>query len=209
MKIKLMLVFALAGSTLAARAQTNAPAAPASSDTTAMAKEQTLTTRAAPVGVGDVAPDFTLSDTEGRAVKLSDVRGKSPVVLVFYRGYWCPFCARQLADLRSLVQRGEKVRLYAVSVDPPATSKEFAGKIASDGKGAISFPILSDPDHHTIDAYGLLDPAYTGKRFEGVPHPSVYVIDRKGRVTWAKIESDYKLRPSNQDIRAALDAVKN
>ncbi len=44
--------------------------------------------RKAPVGVGEVAPDFTLEDENGNKVTLSEARGKSPVVLVFYRGYW-------------------------------------------------------------------------------------------------------------------------
>lgn len=46
------------------------------------------TVRAVPVAVGEAAPDFTLKDEEGRAVTLSAARGKTPVVLVFYRGYW-------------------------------------------------------------------------------------------------------------------------
>ena len=37
---------------------------------------------------GDVAPDFTLEDQDGRGVSLSDYRNKKTVVLVFYRGYW-------------------------------------------------------------------------------------------------------------------------
>jgi len=41
-----------------------------------------------PVAVGDTAPDFTLEDQNGNKVTLSDARGKNPVVLVFYRGYW-------------------------------------------------------------------------------------------------------------------------
>ncbi len=41
-----------------------------------------------PVGVGDMAPDFALEDQNGNKVKLSEAQGKSPVVLVFYRGYW-------------------------------------------------------------------------------------------------------------------------
>ena len=41
-----------------------------------------------PISIGEVAPDFTLEDQNGRTVTLSDARGKSPVVLVFYRGYW-------------------------------------------------------------------------------------------------------------------------
>lgn len=44
--------------------------------------------RTAPVAVGEAAPDFTLQDQNGQRVKLSEARDKSPVVLVFYRGYW-------------------------------------------------------------------------------------------------------------------------
>ena len=87
-------------------------------------------------------------------------------------------------------------------------SQEFAKKIASDGKGEINFPILSDPGHKTINAYGLLDPAYEGKETYGIPHPAVYVIDKNGKVSWAKIESNYRERPTNEQIRAALDAIK-
>lgn len=51
---------------------------------------QTPTTslRSSPISVGDIAPDFTLEDQNRNKVTLSDARGKSPVVLVFYRGYW-------------------------------------------------------------------------------------------------------------------------
>ena len=44
--------------------------------------------RSAPVATGEVAPDFTLEDQNGKKIALSDARRKSPVVLVFYRGYW-------------------------------------------------------------------------------------------------------------------------
>jgi cytochrome oxidase Cu insertion factor (SCO1/SenC/PrrC family) len=44
--------------------------------------------RSTPVGVGDVAPDFTLEDQNRNKVTFSEAREKSPVVLVFYRGYW-------------------------------------------------------------------------------------------------------------------------
>jgi cytochrome oxidase Cu insertion factor (SCO1/SenC/PrrC family) len=44
--------------------------------------------RSTPIGIGDVAPDFALEDQNKSKVTLSDARGKSPVVLVFYRGYW-------------------------------------------------------------------------------------------------------------------------
>ena len=64
--------------------------------------------------------------------------------------------------------------------------------------------MLSDPDHKVIDRYGLHDPTYDGSKFDGIPHPAVYVIDKEGRVAWSKVESDYKIRPSNADILAAI-----
>jgi peroxiredoxin len=107
-----------------------------------------------------------------------------------------------------LLKKGGNIRLYAVSVDPPEVSKTFAEKLGSDGKGAIDFQILSDPDHKVIDAYGLRDPAYEKEKVYGIPHPAVYVIDKTGKVAWARIESDYRKRPANSEIRVALEALK-
>ncbi len=107
-----------------------------------------------------------------------------------------------------LLEPGENVSLLAISVDDAATSKAFAEKIAKDGKGAIGYSILSDPMHKTIDAYGVFDPAYAGQRFEGIPHPAVFVVDKNRKILWAKIESDYKKRPTNGEIRAVLDKSK-
>ena len=100
------------------------------------------------------------------------------------------------------------MKLLAISIDSPDVSKNLADKIDSDGKGAVNFPLLSDPDHKIIDSYGLRDPAYEGQKVYGIPHPAVYVIDKRGKVAWAKVESDYKQRPTNDEIRAALDSLK-
>jgi peroxiredoxin len=113
-----------------------------------------------------------------------------------------------LAELRSLRKEGEPLDIYALSVDKPNDSRKLAEKIAADGKGKVDYRILSDPGSKTIDAYGLRDPAYKGTKVEGIPHPAVYVIDKAGKVAWAKVEEDYKQRPSNAEIRAALDALK-
>lgn len=113
-----------------------------------------------------------------------------------------------MAGLRTLLKKNENIRLFAISVDPPEVSKQFAIKLATDGRGEINFPLLSDPDHRTIDAYGLHDPAYDGDKFAGIPHPAVYVIGMNGIVAWAKVESNYRERPRNEEIRAALDALK-
>ena len=72
-------------------------------------------TKTDPIKVGEVAPDFTLMDQNGRSVRLATLN--KPALLVFYRGYWCPFCARQLADLRSLPKPEDKFKVFAISVD--------------------------------------------------------------------------------------------
>lgn len=107
-----------------------------------------------------------------------------------------------------MVRQEEQVRFYAISVDSPAESKQFAEQIAADGKGEVNFPILSDPSHRVIDAYGVRDSAYNGQKFEGIPHATVYVIDKEGRVVWSKVETDYKERPSNQEIEAVLKNLR-
>ena len=100
------------------------------------------------------------------------------------------------------------MRLYAVSIDTPEESRSFDKKIAADGRGGIPFPLLSDPGHRVIDAYGLRDPAYTEQKFDGVPYPTVYIIDKDGRVAWVEVNQDYKQRATNEEIRTALNSLK-
>ena len=98
--------------------------------------------------------------------------------------------------------------LYGISTDNHEESKDFAEKIAADGQGTITFPLLYDQNHRVIDAYGIRDPAYNGQQFEGIPHPSVYLIDKNGRVASVKVEEDYKKRPNIKEIGAALEPLK-
>ena len=101
-----------------------------------------------------------------------------------------------------------EVRIYAISLDTPEESRKFAGLVASDHRGAVTFPLLSDPLARVIDRYGLRDEAYAGQKEYGIPHPAVFVLDGQGHVRWAKIESDYRERPTNEEIAAALDALE-
>ena len=107
-----------------------------------------------------------------------------------------------------MLKLNEQVALWAISVDPAADSRGFSDKVAVDGKGAINFPLLSDPRHRVIDAYGLQDSRYLKQRREGIPYPTAYVIDKAGRVAWMRIDRDHTVRPANSEIRAALDALR-
>ncbi len=112
----------------------------------------------------------------------------------------------QLGKLRELLTEKERqeVELLAVSPDPREKLKEAVEKIQAKSPGAVSYRLLSDTDHRTIDRYGLRNEAAAAKgRF--IPHPTTYVLDRGGRVVWRFTEVDYKIRASNEAIRAALE----
>lgn len=80
--------------------------------------------------------------------------------------------------------------------------------MAKDGKGVLGIALLSDPRAAVIDRYGLRDPDYARQKIDGVPRPAVFVLDQKGRVRWSKIETDYRERPSNEEVATALDAFE-
>ncbi len=72
---------------------------------------------------------------------------------------------------------------------------------AEDGR-LIEFQLLSDPDNAVIDRYGVFNPDESQRR--PVPHPTTFVIDRQGVVRWKFLETDFRIRPTNQDILAAV-----
>ena len=113
-----------------------------------------------------------------------------------------------MAGLRDVARAYRDVRFFAISPDSPEESRQLAAKIATDGRGALGFPLLFDAGSVVIDRYGLRDPAYRGESQDGVPHPSVFILDGQGRVRWVKIESDYRERPSNEEVAAALDSFE-
>lgn len=95
-----------------------------------------------------------------------------------------------------------------ISLDRPQQSHELAEKIAKDGRGELGFSLLFDPRGATIARYGVRDPSYAGQELDGVPRPAVFVLDQKGIVRWTKIETDYRERPSIEEVAAAIDAFE-
>jgi len=79
-------------------------------------------------------------------------------------------------------------------------------RVAEDDGRVLEYLLLSDPDHAVIDRYGLLNQSDPQSR--PIPHPTVFVIDGSGVVRWKFIEIDYRIRPTNEDILAALAVVQ-
>jgi len=113
-----------------------------------------------------------------------------------------------LAGLKTLIKPDEAVSLWVISLDSAADSRSFVESIAADGRSGTAMRFLSDPGHRVIDAYGLPDLRYARLQYYGIPYPAAYVIDRAGRVAWARIDREYRVRPPNREIRAAIDALK-
>jgi peroxiredoxin len=113
-----------------------------------------------------------------------------------------------LVGLRDLARAYRDVRFYAISPDVPSVSKQLEKQIESDRRGPLGFSLLADAKSEVINQYGLRDPAYAKEKINGVPRPAVLVLDEKGRIRWAKIETDYRERPSNEEVASAIDSVE-
>ena len=130
---------------------------------------------------GDAAPAFTLSDQDGKPVSLSDLRGRK-TILYFYPAAMTPGCTTQACDFRNSLGslQGAGYAVVGISRDTPAKLREFAER------DALTFPLLSDPDHSVHDAYGAWGEKLNyGKLVEGVLR-STFVLDEEGIVTLAQ-----------------------
>ncbi|HLG67922.1 MAG TPA: thioredoxin-dependent thiol peroxidase [Acidimicrobiales bacterium] len=136
---------------------------------------------------GDKAPAFTLPDHDGKAVSLEDFAG-SPVVLYFYPADDTPGCTKEACqfndNLRAFAKAG--VRVVGISPDKPAKHVQFREKYG------LSFPLLSDPDHTVMAAYGAWgEKTMYGKKTVGTIR-STFLVDAKGVITraWYNVRAD-------------------
>ena len=121
---------------------------------------------------GDPAPDFTLPDADGNEVSLSSFRGQR-VIVYFYPAAMTPGCTKQACDFRDNLD-SLNAEVIGISPDPPAKLAKFRDR------DALTFPLLSDPDHAVGQAYGAYgEKKLYGKTTVGVIR-STFVIDAEG-----------------------------
>jgi thioredoxin-dependent peroxiredoxin len=130
---------------------------------------------------GDRAPDFTLTSADGSTVSLGDFAGEN-VVVYFYPAAATPGCTTQACDFRdslaSLAAAG--YRVIGVSPDQESKLRSFSDK------EALTFPLLSDPDHAVAEAWGAWgEKKNYGKTYEGLIRSTV-VVDGAGQVSLAQ-----------------------
>jgi peroxiredoxin Q/BCP len=130
---------------------------------------------------GDLAPDFTLPTDTGQTLSLADLRGRK-VILYAYPAAMTPGCTTQACDFRDSLAslRGAGYEVVGISPDEPAKLAKFRQR---DG---LTFPLLSDPDHKVLAAYGAWgEKKLYGRTVTGVIR-STFVVDEQGRVDSAQ-----------------------
>ncbi len=96
--------------------------------------------------------------------------------------------------------------LIALSSDDTSDLQKMVDRVAEENEGmALHYTLLSDPDAAVINRYGLFN--QDDMRGRAIPHPTTYVIDMEGVVRWKMTEVNYRVRPENVDILAALEEI--
>ena len=169
--------------------------------------------------INSKAPDFKATDQYGNEIRLKDVLKDSLVVLIFYRGQWCPYCNKELKKLEDSLQliRNKGARLIAVGPEKP----EFISKTIE--KTKASYSLLYDKEIKIMKAYAVafevdgksvsryknadIDLATANGQKEKIylPVPAVYIISKEGTILYRYFDFDYKRQVSIKEI---LDNLK-
>jgi peroxiredoxin len=171
--------------------------------------------------VGDAMPSFALKDVEGKSVSSSDLLKAGNLVIVFYRGSWCPYCNSYLhkmqGRLAEITAAGGK--LVAISVEDPDASMAIAKK------NELKYTVLSDPGLEVAKKFKIvysfsaeLDKTYKGYGLDVAKHnqmekpelplAATYVVDRSGKITYAFLVADYTKRADPEAVIENLKTIK-
>lgn len=172
--------------------------------------------------VGDRAPVFALPDAQGVTVRLTELLARGPVVLTWYRGEWCPYCNRYLAELQSRRDEFDAAgaTIVAISTQKPERTSATAKK------SNATFFVLSDAGGKVAGAYGVkftmpedmlteyrgygIDLAeYNGPEgADSLPLSATYVVDRSGIIRYAHVEADYTRRAGVDELLRAVSGLR-
>ena len=173
------------------------------------------------LNVGATMPAFSLKDSNGKTVESRDLLKQGNLVVVFYRGAWCPFCNLYLRNLQKNMPQIKAAggNLVAVSVENPDNSLSVAKK------NELDFTVLSDPNLTVARSFGIVyqmpketDELYKSKGLDVAKHnemeraelplSATYVVNQKGEIVYAFLEPDYKKRAAPETIIETLQKIK-
>lgn len=171
--------------------------------------------------VGERAPDAMIQTRDGQQVSLASLYADGPVVVTFYRGGWCPYCTRQLAEWqgREAELAAAGGRLLAITAESPDNATKTANKhdlgmdIFSDTTmaAAKAYRVYFDLDAGTktkYKGYGIDLETSNASGTWSLPAPGTFVIDQEGIVRYAWADWDYKQRADADEVIAAVRAAQ-
>ena len=166
---------------------------------------------------GDEVPSFVLKDANGKTVSSSDLLSQGPLVMSFYRGFWCPYCNMELQALQEVLPAFRELGAQLVAISP----QNAVNSRKSLRTHRLDFPILSDPRNETAAALGLRFalpdyliglykslkndlPAFNGDTSWTLPMPGRFVIGQDRIIRYAEVNPDYTRRPEPSDLLPAV-----
>jgi len=170
-----------------------------------------------PLLVGERIPVLKLPTSTGKIFDLNASVSQTPTILVFYRGGWCPYCSKQLSGLQEIEKELKDLgyQLIAISTDSPENLSKTIDK------GKLGYTLLSDADLKAAKDFGIafkgpksydkfLPGTSGGKNVDKLlPVPSVFILNRKGRILFEYINPDITQRLSAPLMKAAAAALRS
>ncbi len=163
--------------------------------------------------VGDSAPNATLPNAKGELINLENLWKSGPLVAIFYRGAWCPYCNLELRAWQKHIAELRKLgaTLVAISPQTPDNSMSTAEKnelefsVLSDSamEAARGFGIEFTLPPELVDLYGSVGnnlPELNGNGQWVLPIPATFVIDQSGTIQFAHLEADYRIRAEPAEV---------
>ncbi|MEM6688823.1 MAG: peroxiredoxin-like family protein [Planctomycetota bacterium] len=169
--------------------------------------------------VGDDISNFNLINQSGERRNLADLRASGPVVMIFYRGGWCPYCNLELRNYQQILPQLKEAGATLVAITPETPDNS----LSTSEKNELEFEVLTDEAAEYAKEIGIafslphdLREIYTNlggdlNKFNGegnwdLPIPATFVVGTDGKVVFTHVDADYTLRANTEDV---LDAVKS
>ncbi len=178
---------------------------------------------------GDSLPDVALGTADGSTLDLHEAVSEQPAVIAFYRGGWCPYCSKHLAELGRVEAQLRELgyQILAVSPDRPVKMRESLQQLADVSPEEMpAYTLLSDSQMEAAKAFGIafeVEPDVvrqyaeygidlveaSGENHQMLPHPAIFVVSSDKVIRFAHVDPDYKTRLTGEAIvEAAKKAQK-
>jgi peroxiredoxin len=168
---------------------------------------------------GDHAPGFELPDGDGMLWRSEDLLRGGPLAVVFYRGRWCAYCNAQLAALQEVHKQIAEAGASLVAISPQTQKHSYMTR----DMHKLRFPVLSDQENQVATKFGLAYrllpelqamyesimtklPGYNGDQSWELPLAATYVVQPDGKISWARVDADWRRRPEPEEILRVLSA---